>query len=179
MRKTLAIAAAALVLAGCSSPETPQQAPETTTPTPPATAPAPAASSAPAVADNREAVRSVVERFGRQMQKVSTLAPPDAMRGQLKAVYGDLLSPELLAKWQAHPDQAVGRAGSSPWPRNIEIKSVDCDGGTCRVSGDVAYITSNEVEHGGVFMRQGISLDLAQGGNGWRITAVHLGSAPE
>lgn len=117
----------------------------------------------------------MVERFGKQMQKISVLAPPPAVRGELPKAYGGLLSPELLKDWQAHPDQIIGREGSSPWPDRIEIKQVDCaTNGACRVTGDVDYITSNEVEHGGVFMRRAITLDLADTAHGWRIASVHL-----
>ena len=120
----------------------------------------------------------MVERFGKQMQKISVLAPPDAVRGELPKAYGGLLSPELLKSWQAHPDQIIGREGSSPWPDRIGIKQVDCAADdACRVTGDVDYITSNEVEHGGVFMRRAITLDVTHSGNDWRIAAVQLGPA--
>lgn len=110
------------------------------------------------------------------MQAISTLAPPEAIREELPQVYGGLLSPALLADWKAHPDRVVGRNyGSSPWPARIEIASVHCTTpDTCHVTGKVDYITSNEVEHGGVFMRRGIALDVAHTGEGWRIAAARL-----
>lgn len=117
----------------------------------------------------------MAERFGKQMQKVPVLAPPDAVREELSKAYGGLLSPELLKAWQAHPDRIIGREGSSPWPDRIGIKQVDCaTNSACRVSGDVDYITSNEVAHGGVFMRRAITLEVAHSGSDWRITSVHL-----
>lgn len=119
----------------------------------------------------------MVERFGKRMQEISVLAPPDAVRAELPKAYGGLLSPELLKTWQAHPDQIIGREGSSPWPARIEIKQLDCSANACRVAGDVDYITSNEVAHGGVFMRRGITLELAGTAHGWRITVVHLEAA--
>lgn len=168
MWKTGVALAAAVLIAGCSSPNSPSQP-----------SPASNASSAPRVAaDARAAAREVVLRFGRQMQKISVLAPADAVRPELSKVYGTLLSPELLATWRAHPEQVIGREGSSPWPQKIEIDSIDCAGpDTCRVTGKVDYITSNEVEHGGVFMRRGIKLALAHDDHGWRITSVHLAPA--
>lgn len=117
----------------------------------------------------------MVERFGKQMQKISVLAPPDAVREELPKAYGDLLSPELLKAWQAHPGQIIGREGSSPWPDRIGVKQIDCaTNSACRVTGDVDYITSNEVAHGGVFMRRAITLDVTSSGSGWRIASVHL-----
>ena len=164
------LVAVAAVLAGCSNHNEPQHAQSAATSSPSTST----ASSAPA-ADARKAARSMVERFGKRMQEISVLAPPDAVRAELPKAYGGLLSPELLKTWQAHPDQVVGREGSSPWPDRIEIKQVDCaTGHACRVTGDVDYITSNEVAHGGVFMRRAIALELADTAHGWRITTVHL-----
>jgi hypothetical protein len=165
----IACLAAATLLAGCSNHNEPQH-------TSSATASTNTPSSATA-ADTRKAARSVVERFGKRMQEIPVLAPPDAVRAELPKAYGGLLSPELLKTWQAHPDQIIGREGSSPWPDRIEIKQLDCSASACRVTGDVDYITSNEVAHGGVFMRRGITLELAGTAHGWRITGVHLEAA--
>ncbi|HWG66137.1 MAG: hypothetical protein V4567_09855 [Pseudomonadota bacterium] len=170
-KRLIACLAAALLLAGCSNHNEPQHASS-----------AAASRSAPSsqtTTDSRKAARSVVERFGKRMQEISVLAPPDAVRAELPKAYGGLLSPALLKTWQAHPDQIIGREGSSPWPDRIEVKQLDCNAGSCSVSGDVGYITSNEVAHGGVFMRRAISLELADAAHGWRITAVRLETARE
>lgn len=162
---------AVVLIAGCSrsSPPAPTSAPATA-----------ATAGAHLSSDASAAVKAVVQDFGKQMQKISVLAPPDAVRAELPKVYGDVLSPQLLAAWHAHPDRVAGREGSSPWPQQIEIDSVDCSSGeTCSVTGKVDYITSNEVEHGGVFMRRGITLAVAHQDNGWRITAVHLAPAAQ
>lgn len=163
--------AAAAMLAGCSNHHESQHASSATTFSPSANATSGASS-----ADARKAARAVVERFGKRMQDISVLAPPDAVRAELPKAYGGLLSPALLKTWQAHPDQIIGREGSSPWPDRIEVKKLDCAAGTCRVAGNVDYITSNEVAHGGVFMRRAITLDLTNTARGWRIAAVHLAS---
>ncbi|HET7662554.1 MAG TPA: hypothetical protein VFK31_02855 [Rhodanobacteraceae bacterium] len=133
------------------------------------------ASPATAASADRIAVRDVVERFGKQMQKVSVLAPPDAMRPQLKKVYGDLLTPDLLRAWLADPSQAVGRDVSSPWPAGIDIDRIDCPTAIrCRVQGSVRYVTSNEVEHGGVAMRRPVRLHVERENRDWRIAAVEI-----
>ncbi|MGH8215933.1 MAG: hypothetical protein ACREPZ_09610 [Rhodanobacteraceae bacterium] len=112
------------------------------------------------------------------MQKISTLAPADAVRAEFPKVYAGLLSAQLFDAWRAHPERVVGREGSSPWPQQIEIDKIECAAGdTCRVDGSVDYVTSNEVTHGGVFMRRAITLDVARTTLGWRITAVHLAPA--
>lgn len=114
------------------------------------------------------------------MQKLSVLAPPAAVRDELPRVYGNLLTPELLARWRTHPDQAVGREGSSPWPQRIEVHKIDCgQPDACRALGDVDYITSNEVEHGGVFMRRAVTVEVSRNANGWRIVSIRLGPARE
>ena len=164
----LAVAAA---LAGCSNHNEPQHASSAATGSPSAN------TSSATPADTRTAARSIVERFGKRMQEISVLAPPDAVRAELPKAYGGLLSSELLKTWQAHPDQIIGRDGSSPWPDRIEIKRLDCTANACRVTGDVDYITSNEVAHGGVFMRRAIALELTHTTQGWRIAAVHLEAA--
>lgn len=162
--------AAALLLAGCSSPNEPQQAASA-----PAGSPTANASSSAAPADARKAARALAERFGKHMQQISVLAPPDAVRAELPKAYGGLLSPELQKAWQAHPDRIIGREGSSPWPDRIEVRQVDCaTDSACRVTGEVDYITSNEVAHGGVFMRRAITLDMTRSGSDWRIAAVRL-----
>lgn len=163
---------AAAVLAGCSNHNEPQHASSAA-----ASSRSASTASSATVADARGAARSIVERFGKRMQEISVLAPPDAVRAELPRAYGGLLSPELLKTWQAHPDQIIGREGSSPWPDRIEINRLDCTASACRVVGNVDYITSNEVAHGGVFMRRAITLELTGTTRGWRIATVHLESA--
>ena len=167
--RLIACVAVVLALAGCSGQHGSEQA------HPKVTVPSSSMQTGTAAADTRSAVRTVIERFGRQMQKISTLAPPEAVRRELPTVYGNLLSSTLLADWQAHPDRVIGREGSSPWPARIEVAQIDCARrNTCRATGKVDYITSNELARGGVFMRRVITLQLAHTGQGWRITSVHL-----
>ncbi|HET6588470.1 MAG TPA: hypothetical protein VFG67_11955 [Oleiagrimonas sp.] len=156
-----------LLMAGCGRQEG-TLAPETTSATS-------TASPATAASVDKAAVREVVERFGKRMQKVSVLAPPDTMRPQLKKVYGDLLTPNLLQAWLADPSQAVGRDVSSPWPAGIDIDRIDCPTAIrCRVQGSVRYVTSNEVEHGGVAMRRPVRLRVERENKGWRIAAMEI-----
>lgn len=113
------------------------------------------------------------------MQTISVLAPPDDVRGELPRTYGKLVTPELMAAWQAHPDQVIGREGSSPWPTGIVVSHIVCgQPNACRVTGKVDYITSNELEHGGVLYRRAITLDVTHTKAGWRIAAIELAPAP-
>lgn len=181
MRKMSAsLLAAAILLAGCSSQNAPQPAASTPAAAASAGMAAPATSSAATASTDQAAVRAVVQRFGKQMQKISVLAPPDAVRRELPKVYAGLISPELFDQWKAHPDQIVGREGSSPWPQKIVIANVACaTRNACKVTGKVDYITSNEVEHGGVFMRRAITLDMTRTAQGWRIASVQLAPATQ
>lgn len=158
-----------LLMAGCGQQEG--------TPAPEAAPATSAASPATTASADKAAVREVVERFGKQMQKVSVLAPSDAMRPQLKQAYGDLLSPDLLQAWLADPSQVVGRDVSSPWPAGIDIEHIDCPTAIrCHVQGQVRYVTSNEVEHGGVAARRPVRMRVERiNDKDWRIAAVEVG----
>lgn len=170
----LTCVATCLLLAACSSRNEPQKTSSST----PSSASTSAANASLDAA--KTGAHDTVERFGKQMQKISVLAPPPAIQEELPKVYGDVLSSDLLAQWEAHPDQTVGREGSSPWPSGIEVQHVDCtQSNTCHVTGKVDYITSNEVAHGGVFMRRAIALDVKHTSAGWRIDAVQLAPAHE
>lgn len=167
--RLLLSATLALLAAGCD-----RQGGESASPV--ATPAATAADAARVKASDESAVRAVVERFGGQMKKVSTLAPAEAARPQLREVYGGLLTPALLQAWLDDPSQAVGREVSSPWPEGIDIDNIDCQVAEgCRAQGEVRYITSNEREHGGVAARRKIRLHVEKNdGRAWRIGAVEL-----
>ena len=174
-KHVIACLAATILLAGCSSHNEPPHAFSAA-----AGSSTAAASSRASLLAAQAAARAVAERFGRQMQKISVLAPAPAVREELPKVYGGLLSPQLLAQWRAHPDETIGREGSSPWPQRITVHRVDCgQPDACRVIGDVDYITSNEVAHGGVFKRRKISMEVARNGKDWRILSMRLKPARE
>jgi hypothetical protein len=95
----------------------------------------------PAPVCDARAVREVVTRLGDRLSDVSLLAPDAAE--QLRAAYESLVTPQLLAAWVAEPTRAPGRAVSSPSPDRIEVGSVSAAGAdTCRVEGEVVYLTS-------------------------------------
>jgi hypothetical protein len=171
MRYLATLMPCALLLAACSA-----QTNIATT----ADAPAPAATVArtPAIPDQataKAAVRQTVTLFGAQLKNVSRLAPPESLRKQIRASYTDLVTPRLLQKWLATPTQAPGRDVSSPWPDSIAIDTLDCtDADQCKVRGDVRYMTSNEVEHGGTADTRSILLDLTRTADGWRIDTVQM-----
>jgi hypothetical protein len=171
MRYLAALLPCALLLAACSAQTNTVAA---------VAAPTPAGTVArPPVpfdqADAEDAVRQTVTLLGAQLKNESRLAPPQSLRQQLRASYTNLVTPRLLQKWLATPTQTPGRDVSSPWPDSIAVDTVDCaDADHCKVRGEVRYVTSNEVEHGGTADTRSIRLDVDRTADGWRIDAVQM-----
>lgn len=114
---------------------------------------------------------SVVERFGARLARVSLLAPIERLRQQIRAEYGPLVTPSLLASWLGDPSAAPGRAVSSPWPDRIEARHTRrIRAGVYEVVGDVVYVTSAEIGRGGAAYRDRVVLTVVRGEDGrWRI----------
>ncbi|HZD61083.1 MAG TPA: hypothetical protein VE439_11625, partial [Anaerolineae bacterium] len=124
-----------------------------------------------------ETVTDQVEAFGKQLQKVSLLAPKDEVAKSMRDNYGDYVSPNLLAKWMDNPPSAPGRLTSSPWPDRINIQNTKkLSDNAYEVKGEIIYITSVEKTRGGVAARQPITLTVRKIGNRWLIDAVTLGA---
>lgn len=131
----------------------------------------------PNAAADQQAVRKVVTDFGQKMKTVSLMAPESIVKESLQKNYGDLVSPELLAKWQNDPVNAPGRVSSSPWPDRIEISSVQkSSDDTYGVKGEVIAITSTEVGSDKAAARRSITCTVKKFTPGWRIDAVKLGN---
>ncbi|HVS79470.1 MAG TPA: hypothetical protein VHF05_00655 [Candidatus Paceibacterota bacterium] len=123
------------------------------------TPPQTASSTAPAEDQAEASVRDVVTTFGSQLQKVSLLAPNAA--STMEEFYGPYVSSDLLAKWEADPSNAPGRQTSSPWPNNIQVTDVSKSGDNYIVRGQIVFMTSNEVEHGGVAGLQDVTMTVS------------------
>lgn len=88
-------------------------------------------------------VRTVVTQFGKELKKVSLLAP-DAT-GQIEAHYASFVSDDLLARWRNDPEAAPGRLASSPWPACIEVVDIKKKGaGEFDVRGAIVFMTSTQ-----------------------------------
>lgn len=134
--------------------------------------------SAPVPSTSSKRIRAVVETFGKRLRQVSTLAPLDDVRRAIQDSYADLVTPELLEAWLGDPRSAPGKRVSSPWPQNIDINDIRCASThECRVTGDVRYVTSVEMAHGGTAATRSIVLDFRKTRKGWRINRVSLGEA--
>lgn len=127
-------------------------------------------------ADGEEAARAVVEEFGRRLKLVSLLAPPDVLGASMREQYGDLVSPELLERWQGDPSNAPGRLVSSPWPDRIDIVTVARRAdGAFEVQGEIIEKTSADTGEG-FSAKRAITLVVARTGDRWLITDVTLGA---
>lgn len=125
---------------------------------------------------NEKAVSNVVEEFGKKLQAVSLLSPPDLLAKSMEESYGNLVSPELLAKWKNDPQNAPGRMVSSPWPDRIEIASIGKSSESeYVVKGEIIEITSTETEESEIAAKQPITLFVRNINNNWLIDDVTLG----
>ena len=130
----------------------------------------PAASEAAA----EEAVRGLVEAFGRKLQMVSVLAPEDILRASMREHYADYVSPALLEAWLNDPESAPGRLTSSPWPDRIEVRSVEKKADDAyRVEGDIIETTSADGEPAA---KRPVTLEVRNVDGRWRIVAVEMGA---
>lgn len=128
---------------------------------------------------DKQAVAGVVDSFGKNLQRVSLLAPADMVNQSMQDNYSSLVSPMLLAKWQEDPQNSPGRMVSSPWPDRIEILSNEkLADGTYEVKGEIIEITSEEQTKGGVAAKRPITLALTKFDDQWLISGVRLGAYP-
>lgn len=95
----------------------------------------------PTISDE-EQVRNVVTEFGAHLKNVPLASGPNILRTTIEKEYSDHLTPLLLLRFLDDPAHAPGRPTSSPWPENIEIKSVQKIGDYYEVEGQVVWMTS-------------------------------------
>jgi hypothetical protein len=121
------------------------------------------------VACDPAAARAVVERFGEKLRELSLLAPDSVFKRTIREAYAPYVRPSLLDVWVAHRDSAPGRKVSSPWPERIAIDTVEAAGlQTCRVIGNVVYVTSADETGGGGGIRERVVLRVTRD-SVWRI----------
>lgn len=113
--------------------------------------------------------RAVVTEFGSHLKDVSLLAPNAS--STIGAVYAPYVDPSLLAAWQASPQDAPGRAVSSPWPDSIVIDSIQPQGQGYIVNGHMVFMTSEEQANGGNAGTQAVVLQIAPESGQWLIVA--------
>jgi hypothetical protein len=120
------------------------------------------------VSDEEEAVRYVVESFGKRLQNVSLQSPNAAQ--VIEEQYAEWAAPELLKIWMNDISRAPGRVTSSPWPDRIEITSIVREADKYVVVGFVVEVTSIEVVNGGVAAKIPVRVVLEKREGRWFIT---------
>jgi hypothetical protein len=120
-----------------------------------------------------ESVDSLVQHFGRTLQRVSLLAPEETVRSTMRTEYGPLVTDSLLQSWLRDPANAPGRTVSSPWPERIEVQNVHrLADDRFTVDGELIYVTSSELAQGGAASRMAVVLAVVRAAEGnWRIAA--------
>jgi hypothetical protein len=123
-------------------------------------------------APDRQAARAVVTTFGKRLRLVATLAPQAIAAEAMDKAYADLVSPELLTAWKAHPETAPGKHTSSPSPERIDISAVRARGWqTFVVTGKVILLTAQERRDGGVFQANPVTITVVRQHGKWLIAA--------
>jgi hypothetical protein len=130
------------------------------------------------------AIRAQVQAFGSRLKDVSLLAPPAQLKKDMQAAYGEYLTPELLAAWQANPAIALGRQTSSPWPDRIEIGSVTKNADdSYAVHGTVIEIASADanksITPSQPVTTYPVTLTMVRSGNDWLISKMEKGTYSE
>jgi len=118
--------------------------------------------------EEEEAVRYVVESFGKRLQNVSLQSPNAAQ--VIEEQYAEWADPELLKIWMNDISRAPGRVTSSPWPDRIEITSIVREADKYVVVGFVVEVTSIEVVNGGVAAKIPVRVVLEKREGRWFIT---------
>lgn len=123
-------------------------------------------------ADER-AARELVEAFGLQLKNVPLTAEEEMVQESIGDYYAPYVMQDLLTAWITSPDQAPGRATSSPWPDHITVTSLTEQGAGYVVNGDVVLMTSVEVsseadDNAGTVP---VVLQVVPTDDGWRIAA--------
>ncbi len=123
--------------------------------------------------NEERAVRDVVERFGARLQAVPLSVPDESVVARhIRREYGPFVTSELLESWTTNPQNAPGRAVSSPWPEEIKIlKAREVEEGLFRVEGEVIYMSSAEIAKGGAAYGERVVLSVRKGRDDtWRIS---------
>ena len=162
---------AVVILAACATPPATKIPSETAAVSPVVIASETAVPVQTSAGDTQEEVeiRDLIQRFGKQLQKVSLLAPDAAQ--QIKDQYAEFVSPTVLGIWMNDVSRAPGRMVSSPWPDRIEIATITKEGtGKYAISGDVIEVTSVEMTSGGAAAKIPVRLIVQKEQGHWLIT---------
>ena len=118
-------------------------------------------------------IEVVVGEFGQKLQTVSLLSPD--VEQEIKEVYTDYATSELIEKWISDPTKAPGRLVSSPWPDRIEIiKITEESPDLYKVEGEIIEITSVEKVSGGQAASIPVNMEVHRVGDHWLISKYEI-----
>ena len=124
----------------------------------------------------RQDIRTLVEAFGKRLQRVSLSAPKDTVAASIKENYSDYVTSELLQKWLADPQSAPGRALSGPWPDRIDILRLETgDKNQYTVQGEIFEVTGVELAGGGAAAKRPVTIVVQKVNGRWLISSVTTG----
>lgn len=121
-------------------------------------------------------IKQTISQFGKQLKKVSVLAPDSLLIPQMKQAYKPYITQELLQSWIENPSQAPGRKTSSPWPEKINIiQLTKIKNSLYKAKGKVVYITSKEKVNGGQAIEKTVVMEVEKMNEGvWKISKYML-----
>lgn len=125
------------------------------------------------------AVRQAVLDFGVQMRMVSLLAPEAERKAAMEESYARYVAPELLERWAAGSEGALGRSTSSPWPQQIEIVGVREEGENYVVEGNVIEVTNASGGNTTIAAVYPVTLTLQMRDGDWLIVKSGKGAYSE
>jgi hypothetical protein len=123
-----------------------------------------------------QTIRALITAFGGQLKTVSLLNPTAA--SQIAGQYAPFATPELLAKWEQNPGDALGRQTSSPWPDRIDIVNVRITGNRATALGNVIEVTSADASNTPAAVYP-VTFDLTKHNGQWLISAIDKGAYSE
>lgn len=127
----------------------------------------------PIPTDTLSSIKSQITTFGSRLKNVSLLSPN--VKNHIETEYNPFVSPELLAQWQAHPSEAIGRTVSSPWPDRIDVVEITKQSDAYTVEANVIEITSADkpFEPAAIYP---ITLTVQKIDGQWLITSLKKGA---
>jgi hypothetical protein len=119
----------------------------------------------------KQDIRTQVTAFGEVLKNVSLLSPTAA--ADIDRTYAPYVTTSLRAQWSAHPEIALGRMTSSPWPDHIDVIDIEAtENGAYTVRATLTYLTSEELEQGGDAGTATLQMVVIQEDGTWKIDAV-------
>lgn len=115
------------------------------------------------------AARTVVTEFGERLQNVPLAGDADIVSAAVEEHYAPYVTEDLLTYWKENPEEAPGRATSSPWPDSIEISIVTEQGEGFVITGSVKMMTSVEETGGGAAGMVPVVIQVIPTDSGWKI----------